>query len=147
MVSMNTDSIRCWCGGLHTPVEHAQLTQAPAVITARPDKIIRNEGFAPGSRASTRHDMTGSALARAGQRDLLQRLLDDVKVCGFGPLPGVVVDGGVVDQHVGAPEALADPVGHRLDAARAGDVEHAGHDGLPGRVEVPGGLLAPARVP
>jgi hypothetical protein len=45
----------------------AALNAVPKVLPTRPDTIARNEGFGPLSRAASRQDMTGTALARGTQ--------------------------------------------------------------------------------
>jgi hypothetical protein len=58
---------RCHCRQLHSPLEMAALNPVPKVLPTRPDKLVRNEAFGPGSRSSHMHDMTGTALTRGTQ--------------------------------------------------------------------------------
>jgi hypothetical protein len=53
-----------------------------------------------------------------------------LEVGGAGLLPGVVVDGGVVDQDVEAAVAAVEVGGDLLDAGRVGDIQPPGQDAL-----------------
>ena len=52
--------------------------------------------------------------------------LTGLEVGGAGVLPGVVVDGGVADQHVQAAVAAGEVGGDLLNAGRVGHVESPG---------------------
>jgi hypothetical protein len=72
-----------------------------------------------------------AGLPGAEQVDL-QRLSDDLEVGGGCLLPGVVVDGGVVDQDIQAAVAAIEVGGDLLDPGRVGDIQAPGQHAFPG---------------
>jgi hypothetical protein len=91
-----------------------------------------------------------AALAQQGQQGQgglpgaeqvdLQRLPDDLEVGGAGLLPGVVVDGGVIDQNIQAAIAAVEVGGDLLGAGWVGDIQPPGQQ-MPVAGEGGGGLL------
>jgi Bacterial regulatory proteins, lacI family len=100
-----------------------------AVHAGQRPRLAGDVDDAPMAAGPQQRQEREAGLPGAEQVDL-QRLPGNPEVGGAGALPGVVVDGGVVDQDVKAAPAAVEVGGDLGDGGRVGDIQPPGQDAL-----------------